>query len=154
MGVRQHAVLPHPGGRTMIRPYRVHQEQIRHLKEYLKVFYSQRPGAKERRSQEYPPALGEEDSIKQGSILGAVTLSSHDAWSEETSMADTGSLLQVREEQNTPVLRCRQCGERFPLLDFYYTQKTSLCIPCWEKNISYFSMAEDLLGGIGPGDQP
>ena len=31
--------------------------------------------------------------------------------------------------------KCFQCGDAFPPLDFQYTKKSGLCIPCWEAKI-------------------
>jgi len=49
-------------------------------------------------------------------------------------MADTGSVALAGERVPASLNRCRRCGDIFPLLDFYYTQKTGLCIPCREEN--------------------
>lgn len=116
-----------PGGRTMIRPYRVHEEQISHLKEYLKVFCSQRSGTKGRRVPGHPLMSHAKESTKP--------VSTGDEKPELSSVADTEAVLLAGEGPGTSVIRCDKCGERFPLMDFYYTQKTGLCIPCWEKNI-------------------
>ena len=63
-----------------------------------------------------------------------VDLQVQDAWSETTSMPDSEGILQSGEQGNS-VLRCLLCGDSFPLMDFYYTQKTGLCIVCWERNV-------------------
>ncbi|HTY52907.1 MAG TPA: hypothetical protein VMB35_06910 [Methanomicrobiales archaeon] len=68
------------------------------------------------------------------STVPAIDLPNQDHWSEVASMADTGSVALAGGRVPASLNRCRRCGDIFPLLDFYYTQKTGLCIPCWEEN--------------------
>jgi formylmethanofuran dehydrogenase subunit E len=41
-------------------------------------------------------------------------------------------LQETSKAQNRVLIKCRSCGENFTELDFAYTKKTGLCIPCWE----------------------
>ena len=32
-----------------------------------------------------------------------------------------------------PAIQCVECRDLFPQIDFFYTNKTGLCIDCWER---------------------
>ena len=123
-----------PGGRTMITSYRVHQDQIRHLKQFLKIIYSARPAPAAREGEDEPSVPAEEGRSRQEPVQPSPPVSDADAWSEASSMVGT-VLVQAEPDGNPgPVPRCRRCGYSYPLMDYFYTQKTGLCIPCWEEN--------------------
>jgi len=127
MAIRQQSLLHRPGGITMNEPYRVHQEHIRRLKKYLKVIYSQRSGAKDWRIPEHSP-------VSPGENAG-MPLPSQGETPPVSSTVETGEVPPAGERRHKFPIRCRQCGEGYPLLDYYYTKKTGLCIPCWEENV-------------------
>ena len=52
-----------------------------------------------------------------------------------------GSKLDLRQDPPNlppppvPVMRCLRCNTRIPEMDYLYTKKTGLCIPCWEEQV-------------------
>ena len=52
-------------------------------------------------------------------------------------------LTAIRKKQNensselasslVPAIQCVECRDLFPQIDFFYTNKTGLCIDCWER---------------------
>ena len=119
----------------MITTYRVHQEHLARLRDSLRRIYSRPQGGKPGIPQKPSPLSAEGTGPAPGPAIDAGGLPFHDAWSETTSMADTADLFRSMEGLKIPVLRCRRCGESFPPSDFLYTQKTGLCILCWEGEV-------------------
>jgi hypothetical protein len=126
MQVRQQSALRERAGqvRRILTSYGVHHEQIQHLNESLKVMYSQRGYRKPQSTQGCISVYREQSAISPGA-QGTRTSRAH----------ENGTDLPAWEGPKIPAMRCRQCGEQFPVLDFYYTKKTGLCIPCWEAKV-------------------
>jgi formylmethanofuran dehydrogenase subunit E len=117
MQPRQQSALRECAGqvRRILTSYGVHHEQIKRLNESMRGLYSLRPDRKQRSTQGHASASREQDSM--------------------TLLADASENLPGRARQKITAMRCHRCGEEFPLLDFHYTKKSGLCIPCWETKV-------------------
>ena len=116
----------------IVRSYRVHQEQIRFLKDCLKIRYGRKPRTKERGIQGDPPASGREEGVPRETVLPSAPLSPADGNQAISAVREKGE--DLREGVDFPH-RCRECGEPYPLMDHHYTQETGLCIACWEEHV-------------------
>jgi len=119
----------------MFTSYRIHQEQLRHLNDYLNTIYSRRIDEQEEDTEKRDLVSWNLKKTEMESDIQPVTFrhtAKHDGL---TPMASSRRNLPGKEGRNNSVYRCRWCGEPFPLLDFYYTKKTGLCILCWEDSV-------------------
>ncbi len=96
----------------MFSSSRIHQEQIRNVAQSLKAPYLMRKA----------------DSC----VSGTTTTST------QRKRPEPGSTVTIQCQRSpglppSPAMRCPRCSARVPEMDFLYTQKTGLCIPCWEK---------------------
>jgi hypothetical protein len=102
----------------------VHHEQIKRMSESLRIMYSQRKEKKPQSMQGCISVYRDQGAVSPGS-----------SGMQKAGTPDTGAGIAVRERPKVPAIRCRKCGEQFPVLDFHYTKKTGLCIPCWERKV-------------------
>jgi hypothetical protein len=102
----------------------VHHEQIQRMSESLRIMYSQRKEKKPQSMQGCISVYRDQGAVSPGS-----------PGIRNNAVPESGSDLAAAEGPRVPAIRCRQCGERFPVLDFHYTKKTGLCIPCWEAKV-------------------
>jgi hypothetical protein len=110
----------------VISSYRIHQEQIKKVEESLRA-----PYRRTRTGQgvyEIPgwATVQEKQPLARGSIQ-----------LRQQSML-RGKRSQKPESPNlppppVPAMRCVRCNSRIHEMDYLYTKKTGLCIPCWEE---------------------
>jgi hypothetical protein len=116
----------------MIGSYRIHQEQIKKVEQSLRAPYlirkgdagvCDRSGAGNRQVKRQ-----ERDSTRRKSPAREM----------DAGRSAPGNK-QVHQDPPTPpsspvpALRCLRCNTRIPELDFLYTNKSGLCICCWEE---------------------
>jgi len=94
----------------MISSYRIHQEQILKVAESLNAPYQKKTG--------------------KVSIVAEKTKS---APKRPVPAHRTRPAVQKPTQQPETECRCHQCNAGIPKMDYLYTQKTGLCISCWEK---------------------
>src|SRR5208337_1678495 len=126
MQVRQQSALRECAGqvRRILTSYGVHHEQIQRLNESMRDMYSQRGNTKPLSTQGCLSMYREQNTIQPGS-----------RGTQAVSLSETGADPRAGKGPKVPAIRCRQCGEQFPVLDFHYTKKSGLCIPCWESKV-------------------
>ena len=126
-----------PGGIPVFKSYRIHQEQIRNVALSLKKFTQNK----------HPDTFASHRLKKQTPIQNCNISRSATGSPDRKNLWDTSvvkrrpSYIKTGTSSETDAIlsnglaiRCLQCGENFPVTDFLYTNKTSLCIPCWEQN--------------------
>jgi hypothetical protein len=111
---------------SMIGLYRIHQEQIKKVEQSLKAPFQIRKGDScAGNHQVKKPEYG---GMRQKSLAG-----------EREHDGSVSSNKRVRMDPPTPpsspvpALRCLRCNTRMPEMDFLYTNKSGLCICCWEE---------------------
>lgn len=114
--------------------YRIHEEQIRILARYYHELYHVRRTPR--------PTAGTDGSQADGQNLSAIRRTNPLIRRRlgESVIVEEEPVMQLRgasSEEKTSrspffAVRCCRCGIAFPLADFLYTQKTGLCIDCWE----------------------
>ena len=119
----------------MLKTYKIHEEQIANMARDLKErYHTQCP---------YSQPLGSSGSgnVKQknGKTGRALSLRVQKTiWEagpvEGSVMEGQNNLLPIMETpgQEITAIHCYRCGIDFPVADFHYTQKSGLCIDCWE----------------------
>ena len=121
----------------MLKSYRLHEEQLANIAQALKQMYHlmhinsiANSGTSGTREIERVQSLDSfQISDAQGLKVGTNQKKNRSAekWGSRKSVPDP-----VHFERETSV-KCSQCGETFPYIDFLYTEKSGLCIICWEK---------------------
>ena len=120
----------------MFKSYRIHQEQIRNVALSLKKINQNKkpdPLASQRARNRTPT----QNCSRNGNAallhvqkplreIGAVKRRAKNILTGTSPETEASAL-------NTLAIRCLRCGEKFPVTDFLYTKKSSLCIPCWEE---------------------
>ena len=97
----------------MLSSYRIHQEQLKRVEQGLRAPYQRR-------------------SAGTGLSLGLVVQDKRPVpcSTRKNQRRKTTGVLTLENEES--VVRCSQCNARIPEMDFLYTNKSGLCIPCWE----------------------
>jgi hypothetical protein len=127
-----------PGGIHVLKGYKIHEEQIakiaRDLKEHC---HTRRPdsrlhGCSSKRNEQQKN--GKTGSAPRVQVKKTV-------W--ETGPVENsvvGGHRDLFPTMETPLrtakaIRCFRCGVDFPVADFFYAQKSGLCIDCWEEMV-------------------
>ena len=117
----------------MIRSYRIHQEQIKKVEQSLKAPYlihkaescmhetSNRAGTQIKR----PEHTAVTRPMQRQKFPGP-------CWKTSDRESDDKRELRLFPPP-LPAIRCIRCRACMPMMDFLYTKKTGLCIPCWEE---------------------
>ena len=108
----------------ILTSFGVHHEQIQHPNESMSVMNSLRGDRKPKIMQGCISVYREQSAIVPGT-----------SGNRMGTVPETSAPVPECERPKMPGIRCRQCGEMFPVLDFHYTKKTGLCIPCWEAKV-------------------
>jgi hypothetical protein len=124
-----------PGGIHVLKTCKIHEEQITNMAGDLKErYHTRRPYSQSRGS-------SGSGNIKQknGNAGRALSLRvQKTTWKagpvERSVMEGQNNLLPIMETpgQEFTAIHCYRCGIVFPVADFHYTQKSGLCIDCWE----------------------
>jgi hypothetical protein len=110
----------------MFSSHRIHEDQIKKAAQSLKALYHIRNtgfATTESSGLAVQQVIRPEKS--QGNERGATLNLSMDDRHNQSPDAFTTSPIPDRQ--------CKKCNARIPAIDFLYTKKTCLCIPCWEE---------------------
>ena len=125
-----------PGGIHVLKGYGIHEEQIANVAKNLKELYHTR------RTDPWPPGSsgkGNENPKKGKAGVVQRLRACKTIWETgpvEGPVTDhQEALLPIMGEHGSTVtaIRCLRCGVNFPVADFHYTNKSGLCIDCWEE---------------------
>lgn len=120
----------------MFKSYRIHQEQIRNVASNLKKINQNKkpdPLTSQRVGNRTPI---QNCSRNENAVLLHVQKPLRETGAVKRRIKNIQAGTPPEMEAyvlNTVAIRCLRCGERFPVTDFLYTKKTSLCISCWEE---------------------
>jgi hypothetical protein len=125
-----------PGGIHVLKSYKIHEEQIANIaRDFKERNQTRRPDSLlPRRSGmgDIQETNGKTDTPLRGRIRKIV-------WETGPLYGPlAGCPTDLVPRMETPgcsvtAIRCFRCGVTFPVADFYYTQKSGLCIDCWEE---------------------
>ena len=108
----------------MIGLYRIHQEQIKKVEQSLKApFQIHKGDTGTGNSQVKKP-----ERMRQKSLSGEREHDRNISGNKRVCMDPP-----TPPSSPVPALRCLRCNTRMPELDFLYTNKSGLCICCWEE---------------------
>jgi hypothetical protein len=124
----------------MHKSYRLHEEQLAGIARSIKQMY-RRPHI-ESMSNAHGFITGDGTQAKPHTAGLSRVISGHTSRTIP-EMSRSGKCLTYpgSAPDSAPVrlmvtsFKCFRCGDAFPLLDFQYTKKSGLCIPCWEARI-------------------
>ena len=121
----------------MLKSYRIHEEQIKSVAKTMKELYHTRRETSpfvqiplQTRSVSRTrnlyfrmanPGFGQ--TLQETETNGRLLLNRN---------KDDKRLIPKSIDHSVQPIQCFQCGDRFPITDFYYTKKSGLCIACWE----------------------
>jgi formylmethanofuran dehydrogenase subunit E len=112
----------------MFRSHRIHEEQIKKSAQNLKALYQIRnTGSATTESSGLAVQQAIRPEKSHGKDRGATGNLSMDNRHIQSPEAFT--------PPSIPARRCKKCNARIPAIDFLYTKKTGLCIPCWEEQV-------------------
>ena len=125
-----------PGGINVLKGYKIHEDQVANVARDLKEYYHTRR-LDSQPSGCYGMGDGKQKNEKAGSVPCRQVRKT--IWKtspmDEPLNDDKNALLPKIETPDPTVtaIHCFRCGIDFPVADFFYTQKSGLCIDCWEK---------------------
>ncbi|MGA7627867.1 MAG: hypothetical protein WCC86_07800 [Methanoregula sp.] len=108
----------------MIGLYRIHQEQIKKVEQSLKAPFQIHKGDTGTGN----PQVKKPEHMRQKSLSGERELGRNVSGNKRVCMDPP-----TPPSSPVPALRCLRCNTRMPELDFLYTNKSGLCICCWEE---------------------
>jgi hypothetical protein len=126
------------GENPVLKGYKIHEEQIRSVARYFQELYqARRPDSL--RGGGAVTGNGKQADGKTGSASRMRVRKT--VWEtgpvEGSAMEGRNDLVPAREipVRTITAIRCDRCGVDFPVADFLYTQKSGLCIDCWEEMV-------------------
>jgi len=120
----------------VLKGYKIHDEQIANIARELKEHnHTRRPDS--RLPGRSSKGNKQQKNDKTGSALHMQVRKT--LWKtspvEGPVMDGKGHMVPRMEapDRTVTAIRCFRCGIDFPVADFFYTQKSGLCIDCWEE---------------------